>query len=131
MLKDYMPVEHSTVEEYELVFDDGHNNGFGFPCDKDGKLLESEDKNPAAHRNYQECLKHPERFVRFNRIVRTERRVRENAHGICVCGEEVELWNQYMGACECPNCGRWYNLFGEELNPPELWEEDLSEDDPW
>lgn len=131
MLKNYSPAECRTVVEFELVFDDGHNNGFGFPCDKDGKLLESEEQNPAAHRNYQECLKHPDWFERFNCIVRTERRVLDNAHGTCICGEDVELWDQYLGACECPNCGRWYNLFGQELNPPEYWAGDSSEDGLW
>ncbi len=45
------------------------------------------------------------------------------AVGRCECGAEVELRNQYMGACECSGCGRWYNLFGQELLPPEQWEQ--------
>lgn len=121
MLKNYTPAGHSTVVSYELAFDDGRNNGFGFPCDENGKLLEG--LTPEAIANYNRCKEHPERFERFNKIVRHEHRVRDNAHGTCSCGEEIELWDQYMGACECPKCGQWYNLFGQELLPPENWEE--------
>lgn len=41
----------------------------------------------------------------------------------CDCGEEFPLENQYLGACECPGCGQWYNLFGQELNDPSTWSE--------
>lgn len=123
-LKNYVPAKRRTAIEYELVFDDGCNNGFGFPCDKEGKLLDSEEKNPVAHKNYRNCLEHPERFERFNRVIRYERRVVDNAHGTCSCGHEVELYDANCGACPCDKCGRWYNLFGQELLPPEYWEDD-------
>lgn len=129
MLKAYTPATYRTVTEYELAFDDGHNNGFAFPCDRDGRLLESEDQNPAAHESLKFCLAHPEKFERFNEIAVTRRMVRENAKGICSCGEDLELWDQYYGACQCPSCGRWYNLFGQELLPPERWEADPSEEE--
>lgn len=131
MLKNYKQGEWKTVVEYELVFDDGHNNGFGFLCDREGTLLESEEQNPAAYGNYQNCLKHPEQFVRFNEIVRYERKYREPGHGTCICGAEVELNNQYYGACQCPECGRWYNLYGQSLLSPEQWERDPSEEEYW
>lgn len=35
--------------------------------------------------------------------------------------ELIDLWDEYLGACECPNCGRWYNIMGQELNPPSTW----------
>lgn len=54
--------------------------------------------------------------------VRKEWPITEPAVGICVCGMEVELVNQYMGACQC-ECGRWYNLFGQRLIDPKYWEE--------
>ena len=56
---------------------------------------------------------------------------KEPAHGTCICGEEVSLWDQYYGACECPKCGRWYNLFGQELVAPEHWETDPAEEEYW
>ena len=39
----------------------------------------------------------------------------------CDCGSTV-----YLGrfTCECENCGRLYNSFGQELAPPDEWDED-------
>ena len=66
---------------------------------------------------------------RQREIERQRRKIKDPAHGTCVCGSEVYLYNQYMGACECENCGRWYNLFGQEIMPPEMWRgECISED---
>ena len=116
MLKNYIPSKYRTITTYELVFDDGYNNGFGFPCNANGKLLYSEEENPAA-------FDHPEKFVRFNKIIEYKHSIRDNAHGTCECGNEVELYDEYYGACQCEKCGQWYNLFGQELNPPTYWEE--------
>ena len=119
MIENFHPSEWKTQTWYELCFDDGRNNGLGFPCDEHGTpLIEG---NEAAQKNYQWALEHPERFARFNKVVKHKQDYKENAWGICECGETVELFNEYMGACECPQCGKWYNLFGQELNPPETW----------
>ena len=126
MIKDFKQGERVTITEYQIAFDDGYNNGFGFPCDKDGNPLTLDD-NPAAKRNYEYCMAHPEEFVRHNEVVAFTRTYRENNSGICDCGNRIELYNSYLGACECPHCGRWYNTFGQELNPPETW----SEGDDW
>ena len=112
MIKNYVPSEYKEVITYELVFDDGCNNGFGFPCDVNGKLLYSEKERPEAYENLRYCLKHPEKFVRFNKVVERKYNVRDNAHGTCECGNEVELYDEYYGACQCGKCGKWYNLFG-------------------
>lgn len=31
-----------------------------------------------------------------------------------------------MGACQCPKCGKWYNIFGQALLDPEFWEDDYN-----
>lgn len=126
MLKKYTPRKYETITEYELAFDDGHHNGFGFPCDAQGNV--PEDINQSMKENLKYCIAHPEKFVRYNTVVEFNRRYVEPAHGECICGREIELWDQYYGACEC-ECGRWYNLFGQELVPPEYWEEDLSDEE--
>jgi len=115
------PREHKTRIDYEVVFDDGRGNGFGFPCDEEGHLLGG--LHPQAIINYQDCMAHPEKFVRWNKIVEYPTSYTEPASGVCVCGQTVELWDSYLGACECPGCGRWYNLFGQELNHPRMWRE--------
>lgn len=121
MLKNYVPSDWETVTDHTLVFDDGRGNGLCFYCDEDGNLL---DPNPAALRNLEWAKGHPENYVRAGKFIHRERRIRTPAHGTCECGQEILLVSDYMGACNCPNCGRWYNLFGQELLPPEQWEED-------
>jgi hypothetical protein len=122
MLQNIVRPEWVEKVDYEVAFDDGRNNGFGFPCDESGKIL-PDLPNPAAYENYKWCLEHPERFSRFNKVIRRVSHYKEPAHGTCNCGEEVALINEYLGACQCPKCGQWYNLFGQELLPPEEWED--------
>lgn len=119
MIKNYVPAKMQEATAYELVFDDGRNNGFAFPCDENGVLLA--DMPEPARKNYEYCMAHPEQFERFNKVICNKWRYRQNATGVCDCGEKIELYNAYMGACECPHCGQWYNLFGQRLNPPDQW----------
>ncbi len=128
MLTKIVPAEWKTITEYEICFDDGANNGFGFPCDKDGNLLHC--VPDCAKENFAWCKEHPEKFTRFNKIVRFDRKYREPAHGTCSCGRELTLYDEYCGACSC-ECGKWYNLFGQELLPPDQWEDDPSDSDAW
>lgn len=120
MLNNITRGEYETTVWYELCFDDGRYNGFGFPCDEQGNV--PEDMNPAAKENYAWCLEHPERFYRFNKVDRHEQTFRNPDHGTCHCGATVYLQNEYMGACQCERCGQWYNLSGQELLPPDQWE---------
>ena len=125
MIQNYTRSEIKTIIEYDLVFDDGYHNGYAFPCDENGDVGEL---NPAALENYNWCLQHPERFVRFNKVIANTHTYREHAHGTCHCGNEVYLYDEYYGACQCGQCGQWYNLSGQELLPPDEWQENLDED---
>lgn len=120
MLTNITPREHKTIREYYIDFFRDEDGGFSFPCDPDGALYELP---PAAKENYEWCMEHPEEFKFWNVLTIYERNYTENASGDCICGNRVELWDQYQGACECEKCGRWYNLFGQELLRPEYWEE--------
>lgn len=127
MITSYKKSEWETVTEREVVFDDGVFNGFGFPCDEEGKPVEECD--PCAMENYYWCLEHPERFVRFNKVIERKRTYKNPPCGICECGEEIYFGGPgYYGAYECPCCGRWYNSMGQELEAPENWEENLEDD---
>lgn len=128
MLKNMIPRKRKTIIRFELVFDDGHNSGFGFPCDEDGNL---ENLHECAKKNLEWCKAHPEEFVRYNEVVAFRQSYTEPARGTCVCGATVILEDQYYGACQCPNCERWYNLFGQSLLPPDQWHNDPSEEDYW
>lgn len=109
MISNYTPAEWKEDISYELVFLDRDNNGFAFPCSLDGEPI----LNPTAKKNYDFCMAHPEKFVRYNEVVEYKQCYKENAHGTCHCGERIELYDEYLGACSCPRCGRWYNLFGQ------------------
>lgn len=108
---------------YSIEFDykDDSGGGFTFPCDAFGnpKLDEMPE---AAKANYKRCLEDTEHFYKPYVKTRAHRWV-EPAIGECVCGEQVVLENQYMGACQCPKCGQWYNIYGQSLIPPEYWED--------
>ena len=94
--------------------------GFSFDCDEKGNVKIT---NEAAQKNYEYAKAHPEKydgpFIR--KINYTDV---EPAHGECSCGNTVYLQNQFMGACQCSKCGKWYNLFGQELLSPEFWREE-------
>jgi hypothetical protein len=126
MLKDIIRGEIETQTSYELVYDDGHGNGFGFPCNASGSVI---NLPPEAVANLAWCSEHPEKFIRAGEVVERRWNWRNPDRGACSCGETVTLENQYYGACQCPKCGQWYNLFGEELLPPDQWDMDLNEED--
>lgn len=117
MLRDIVRGERVTEITYELTFDRGDGGGFCFPCDEAGNVGEL---SQAAMENLKWCQQHPQVFTRAGVITPIRRTWREPDRGTCVCGRTVYLENQYMGACEC-ECGRWYNLFGQSLLPPDQW----------
>lgn len=126
MINNYIPAQYRIVKEYNLVFDDGYCNGFSFPCDAAGRVFD--DLPSPALENYKWCLEHPERFKQFDKVIEYRYKVKDSAHGTCHCGNEVYLHDEYYGACMCDECGQWYNLSGQELLPPEDWQENLDDD---
>lgn len=111
-----------VITWYTYDFDRIKENGgcsFTFPCDQHGNI---EKLSLAAQKNYNYCLSHINEFHHgINKIQTT---YVHPAIGLCSCGEEVVLEDQYLGACQCPKCGSWYNLFGQKLIDPKYWEED-------
>lgn len=109
------------IKEYQInfFFKDNNEICLGFACNKDGEEIK-ERNTPEAYKNYLEGLNNPNLY---HQLICRVRHYTENAIGKCECGEEVELYPQYMGACSCPKCKRWYNTFGQELNPPETWKD--------
>ena len=127
MINNFKRGEWVDETTYELQFYYDASGGFAFPCDKEGNLL-IEHMNPAAIENYHWCLENPDKFEwSFKRVKPVTRSWRENNTGTCHCGQEMELYNEYLGACECPRCGQWYNVWGQELTNPETW----SDGDDW
>lgn len=110
-----------TITEYYIEFDfkDDPGSGFRFPANEDG-TPDFSSMTETAKINYENCLT-DDRLTeaKFKANVYT---YSEPAIGKCVCGAEVVLENRYLGATDC-ECGRWYNLFGQELVDPKYWEE--------
>lgn len=117
---------HTEVKHY-IEFTDADGCGYSFPCDQNGNVLFDEHDAEIARvqrENYAEAMADKERFTcQYAQFVTRRYTVTDNAIGKCVCGEEVELYDQYQGACSCPKCGQWYNMFGQSLVDPEYWED--------
>lgn len=119
-MKDYKPQQAALFIKCCITFKDEHGNGFNFPCDKQGNLLEM---SPEAKDNYEFCISHPELFTVYNELEIEKIYYTKPASGTCVCGETINLTGNYYGATQCPNCGRWYNNYGQRLKDPEYWED--------
>lgn len=104
----------------EFFYKDDPHAGFCFPANKDGTIA-LDQMPPEAIANYNSCLT-DDRLEGPEFTTNTHTYI-EPAVGLCSCGEEVVLDADYGGAVRC-ECGRWYNLFGQELRDPEYWERD-------
>ena len=104
----------------EFTYKNDPNAGFCFPATSKGEpdlfFMSKE-----AQANYEKCLT-DDRLI-GPEFTKNERTYMSPAVGLCSCGKEVVLDADYQGAVRC-DCGRWYNLFGQELRDPEYWEED-------
>ena len=96
MLSNIIRGEYVTEVRYELAFDDGHGNGYGFPCDANGAV--NKGLTPDALRNLEYCRQHPEAFKRANEVVEIRLEYKEEDRGTCRCGETVYLHDQYRAA---------------------------------
>lgn len=118
-------LEGASIEEIEefsrefTLIGWSKGNGYTFPVDKETGEVKLNDVNRA---NYEYCVAHPEKYIDEG-VVKTVRRHRLPALAECVCGEKFRLYNTYLGASQCPECGRWYSLSGEEFKDPSEWGE--------
>ena len=119
--------------EHRIVFTDNDGCGFSFDANEYGNVVFNPEYEECQRKNYEAAMAAgPEAFpIEFNKHVTHRFSYTENAIGRCKCGEEFELYDQYQGACQCPKCERWYNLFGQELVAPEYWDDDVSESVLW
>ena len=124
-LKDYRPSYIAEEVSYELCFMHDKNSGYGFPCDENGNL-NREQMTLKAIENYEFALAHQEEYpYMHNKVEKVVKTYRKPPSGVCSCGIRIHMFGKgYMGAYQCPTCGKWYNAFGQELLPPEMWEED-------
>ena len=122
MLKIIKERTPETITDYiiEFIYKDDPNAGFVFPAlpngDPDFQHMPKE-----AILNYNNCLNDDR--LDGPKFKVEKREYMTPAVGKCSCGREVILDADYMGTVQC-ECGRWYNLFGQELKDPRYWEED-------
>jgi hypothetical protein len=117
-----------TVIHHEHKFDwEGETNwGFGFSCDEQGNVDESQ-MAPVGLANYRACLDGSMRGDDGRGVV--DRGISSWSHsyvepavGKCACGRLVTLAGDTMGEGIDCDCGRVYNSVGQELAPRSQWE---------
>jgi len=115
-----------TVPHYEIFFqyaDSKSLSGFGFTATADGKVDTAVlEKKPAALSNYRKCLS-GEFAVKPGQFRFWEHDYIEAAIGKCICGCTVSL-DSFTNTCEC---GRDYNMSGQELAARSQWGEETGE----
>ena len=122
MLKIIKERTPEVIKEYyiEFRYKDDPEAGFCFPATSTGAPDFSR-MTPEAKANYEACL--TDKRLTEGEFTKREWTYVHPALGVCSCGKEVVLDGGYQGATQC-ECGRWYNLFGQELRDPRYWEED-------
>lgn len=120
IIKERSPITR-TDYYIEFRYKDDPEAGYCFPANKD-RTIALDKMSPEAIANYENC-RTDERFTEAEFTANTYSYT-EPAVGRCRCGAEVILESQYLGAVQC-GCGKWYNIFGQELKEPKYWEDSL------
>ena len=122
MLKIIKERTPETIVEYHLewYYDETRDAGFSFPTNSNYEV-DLEKMTPEGRANYERCLNDKSLIGPIKD--RYEHTYINPAVGKCSCGREVILDSDYAGAVRC-ECGKWYNVYGQELRDPKYWEED-------
>lgn len=92
---------------------DDPNAGFGFKCDKDGNI-KREELHPLSQANLDFCIADAGKTLIDNGVEDYSYIIRHPVVRRCKCGRELEMYGDSMGEVGC-DCGRVYNIFGQEL----------------
>lgn len=127
-LKDIKQSYVERIEEYAWSYEwiDFPGAGFYFDCDKDGNIFEDRLEAPALE-NLRFCRENVGIKVIERGLVDFSHNYRHPAEGTCVCGRTVVLYADYGHGIDC-DCGRIYNMSGQELAPRSQWEDYYDED---
>lgn len=113
-----------TIEKFYIHFyDENKELRMGFPMENGVPAIKE-----CAKENFATANKKADAGKWTKKIEKVSYTYKHLPYGRCACGAKFELYDRYMGACPCPNCGQWYNLFGQELDPPDTWDEGDEED---
>ena len=131
---------HTT---YRLQFDligERKGNGYSFPLlSKDASIIPLKESETETNK-YEPCSEEECIWWKNYLSVKDDREHfkepyvdkktwywTEPAHAICNCSTEIILEDEFLGTCQCPVCGQWYNMFGQEVLDPEEYKEDLDD----
>lgn len=143
MLKIISERHKESRTEYRLQFDvkgERAGNGFSFPLlSKDSDIIPVMETEYGSNQ-YVPCTEEECTWWKSYLSVKDDREHykepyvaaqtwywTEPAHAICECGTEILLEDDFLGTCQCPVCGQWYNMFGQEVLDPEEYKEDLDD----
>lgn len=108
--------ERITTERHLISFSWNHmpGAGFSFECDVNGRLV---NQDPVTMASYSQCLKD----VRHEKMTGPFRCSEKGSYvqpalAECSCGAELQLADALDNGCD--NCGRYYNIVGQEVVPP-------------
>lgn len=125
MLKLLSDRRRETTIEYSRNFDyiGKMGWGFSFPSDELGNV-DIATLQDAGRENYLKCIDPANPLKVVDRgVKRSEYSYVVPAVGQCQCGRNVTLDADYGDGIDC-QCGRIYNLSGQELAPRAQWERD-------
>lgn len=110
-------------EKYGLLFSHMNRGEYLFPCDKDGRVIES-GLGDEARKNLQDCLAGQKTGeVQPPEVLDLRTSYVEPAVGRCSCGRKVEL-SGFTNSCDC---GMEYASSGQALAPRCQWGEETGE----
>jgi hypothetical protein len=92
--------------------------GFSFDCDQHGNVKDGKRRHQISK------LKEKSNLYHYRGVVAHKTRWTQHAIGRCACGEAVEL-SAFTNTCS--QCGRDYNMSGQELAPRSQWGEETGE----
>ncbi len=125
IIKHRQRVQHDEYyHDYRSV--SNPNAGYSFPCNEDGELIIEQD-NPGRKENYVRVWQDTANYNYLGVKHRVHTYV-EPGEGKCKCGRVVYLNNDYGHGIDC-ECGRIYNMSGQELAPRSQWDDRYDDDD--
>lgn len=122
MIKIIAPRHRETASRWVHTFTlkgESHGNGYSFPTLPNGDYDTNDEHYSCWKESLEWCKANPDK-IDDDGVEEEKWSWMEPLKGECKCGEILYV----EGDTECPNCGQWYNGFGQELKNPEYWYED-------
>lgn len=112
LISERHPVEVVQYRHNFTLIGEEKGNGYSFPCHADGSLMKEDENYNYWKDNYERCLQSDDYIDEG--VEKESYTYTEPAIGKCSCGENITL----SGDVQCPNCGQWYNIWGQSLKEP-------------